>query len=50
MYMKTKDNDKSLVAQTAGSAVCGFSMVAGSVIPLEVSDVWEETLKIVETS
>jgi hypothetical protein len=30
--MKTKDKYKmspSLVAQTAGSAVCGFSMVAG---------------------
>ena len=42
MSMKTKDKHKKsliLVSQTAGSAVRGFSMVAGAVAPSEVSGV-----------
>ena len=42
MFMKTKHKYKkspSSVAQTAGSAVCGFSVVAGAVTPPEVSEV-----------
>jgi len=42
MFVKTKHKHKkspSSVAQTAGSVVCGFSVVAGAVTPPEVSDI-----------